>query len=200
MPKTDKRIDAYIAKSADFAHPILNELREIVHEAVPGVEETIKWSMPFFLYRGMLCNFAAFKQHCAFGIWKGAGIVGSDRQEDAMGFLGRITSLKDLPPRKKIIAYVREAAARNEAAEKNPPKPKPKKAAKALKVPPYLAAAIKKNKKAQATWDGFSPSHRNEYVQWVTEAKQEETRNRRIAQTIEWLAEGKSRNWKYANC
>ncbi len=200
MPKTDKRIDAYIAKSAEFAHPILNELRDIVHEACPDAEETIKWGMPFFTYKGMLCNFAAFKQHCAFGIWKGGKIVGSDRSDEAMGFLGRITSLKDLPPRKKLIGYVREAAARNEELVKNPPKPKAKKAAKEITAPAYMLAAIKKNKKASATWKDFAPSHRNEYVQWVTEAKQDETRQRRLAQTVEWVAEGKSRNWKYEKC
>ncbi len=202
MPKTDKRVDAYIEKSAEFAQPILNELRDAIHEACPDVEETMKWSMPFFMFNGgPICHFASFKQHCAVGFWKyGDQVLGADRNDDAMGHLGRITSAKDLPSHKTLVGYVRKSMQAAAEKQKNPPKPKPKKAAKELKAPNYLLAAVKKNKEAAATWEKFSPSHRNEYVEWITEAKQEETRERRMAQMMEWLAEGKSRNWKYAKC
>ena len=199
MGKKDKRVDAYIAKSAEFAQPILKELRETIHEACPSVEETMKWSMPFFLYKGMLCHFASFKQHCAFGFWKGRDVVGEDASEDAMGHFGRISSLKDLPSRKTTIGYVKKAMAQADARETAPPKPKAKAKPvnRELVVPEYFAEAVAKNKKALATFDGFPYSHKKEYIQWVTEAKTDETRDRRLATTVEWLAEGKSRNWKY---
>ena len=202
MGKRDKRVDAYIAKSAEFAKPILTELREIVHEGCPDVEETMKWSMPFFLYKGMLCHFASFKQHCAFGFWKGKNVVGEDASDEAMGHFGRITSVKDLPSRKTMIGFVKKAAAQADEREKAPPAPKAK--AKPVKrelvIPDYFAKAVAKNKKALATFDGFPYSHKKEYVEWVTEAKTDETRDRRLATTVEWLAEGKSRNWKYEKC
>src|SRR6266702_3969766 len=203
MGKRDQRVDAYIAKSAEFAKPILTELRAIVHEGCPETEEAIKWSMPFFMYKsGMLCSMASFKQHCAFGFWKGgAQVLGDDKSDDAMGQLGRITSTKELPSRKTMVGYVKKAAAFADARKEAPAaKPKPRKPAKVIAAPDYFMKAVKKNKKALATFDDFAPSHRNEYVQWVTEAKSEETRDRRLATTVEWLAEGKSRNWKYEKC
>lgn len=204
MGKRDPRVDAYIAKSAEFARPILTELRAIVHEGCPDVEEAIKWSMPFFMYNGgMLCSIASFKQHCAFGFWKGgAQVLGDDKSDDAMGQLGRITSAKDLPPRKTMVGYVKKAVAFADARKKAPveSKPKVKKVAKVMAVPDYFMKAVKKNKKALATFEKFAPSRRNEYVEWVTEAKTEETRDRRLETTVEWLAEGKSRNWKYEKC
>jgi hypothetical protein len=202
MGKRDKRVDAYIAKSAEFARPILTELREIVHEGCPDAEETMKWSMPFFLYKGMFCHFASFKQHCAFGFWKGKDVVGDAALDDAMGHFGRIESKADLPTRKTIIGYVKKAAAMADAREQAPPKPKPKAKVvkKELVIPEYFAKAVAKNKKAMAAFDGFSYSHKKEYVEWVTEAKTEETRDRRMATTLELLAEGKSRNWKYEKC
>jgi uncharacterized protein YdeI (YjbR/CyaY-like superfamily) len=200
MGKRDKRVDAYISKSAEFAQPILRELREIVHEGCPEVEETIKWGMPSFTYKGILCGLASFKQHCAFHFWRGALIVDgmNNKSEDAMGQFGRITSMKDLPARKTLAAYVKKAKELHDAGIKLPPKPKAAK--KELVVPSYFTAAVKKNKKALATFEGFPYSHKKEYVEWVTEAKTDETRNRRLATTVEWLAEGKSRNWKYAKC
>ena len=198
MGKKDPRIDAYIADSAAFAKPILGELRSIVHEACPEVEETMKWSFPHFMYEGMLCSMASFKEHCAFGFWRGKEIVpeGAARNAEAMGHLGRITSVDDLPPRKTIAAWIRQAMALNESGVRRPAKPRAKKPA-TVEVPDYLTAALKKNRKAQATFDAFSPSARREYVDWITEAKREATRDRRIAQALEWMAEGKPRNWKY---
>jgi uncharacterized protein YdeI (YjbR/CyaY-like superfamily) len=202
MGRRDQRVDAYIAKSAEFARPILTELRAIVHEGCPDTEEAIKWSMPFFMYKGgMLCSMASFKQHCAFGFWKGgAQVLGEDKSDDAMGQLGRITSAKDLPSRKTMVGYVKKAVAFADAPKAVPAQPKPRKPAKELAVPDYFMKAVKKNKKALATFEKFAPSHRNEYVEWVTEAKTDETRDRRLATTVEWLAEGKSRNWKYEKC
>ena len=203
MGKRDKRVDAYIAKSAEFAQPILKELREIVHEGCPDAEETLKWSMPFFTVNGnMLCHFASFKQHCAFGFWKGRNVVGEDASDDAMGHFGRITSVKDLPSRKTMVGFVKKAVVQAEERAQAPAKPKAKakSAPKELVIPEYFAKAVAKNKKALKNFDEFSYSHKKEYVEWVTEAKTEETRDRRMATTLEWLAEGKSRNWKYEKC
>jgi hypothetical protein len=196
MPTTDPRIDAYIAKSAEFARPILTHLRAVVHEGCPDVQETMKWSMPFFEHHGPLCNMSAFKAHVGFGFWKGALLVGrgSGDDERAMGQFGRITSLKDLPPKKELVALVKKAAKLNDEGVKVPRKPAKR---AELPVPAELAAALAKNRKARAIFDAFPPSHRREYNDWVGEAKREETRAARAAQAIEWIAEGKSRNWKY---
>ena len=197
MPEFDKRIDAYIEKSAPFARPILEHLRNLVRKACPDVEETIKWGSPHFDYKGSLAGMAAFKEHCAFGFWKHSLLAGYDGnlERTAMGSFGRITSLKDLPKDKEIIALIHQAMELNEKGIKVPRKPA---AAKSdVVVPKELTAALSKNKKAKAAFDKFSPSHRREYVEWITEAKTEPTRDKRIATTIEWLSEGKSRNWKY---
>jgi uncharacterized protein YdeI (YjbR/CyaY-like superfamily) len=198
MGTRDKRVDDYIEKSGDFAKPILAHLREIVHEGCPEVQEEMKWSFPNFVYKGILCNMAAFKEHCSFGFWK-AKLMFGEREREAMGNFGRLTSVKDLPSKKSLVGYVKEAKRLNDEGVKIE-KPKASKEKKDLVVPPYLLAALKKNNKASAAWDGFSYSHKKEYVEWVTEAKTEETRQRRLATTLEWLAEGKSRNWKYERC
>ena len=201
MPSRDPRIDAYIARSAEFARPILTHLRAVVHAGCPPVEETIKWGFPHFMYRGMLCSMAAFRQHVAFGFWKGRLLVekGDNRGAEAMGDFGRITRLADLPPKRMLVAYIKKAMALNESGvarqSKKKAAPKPP-----VKLPADLAAALKRDTRARATFAGFSPSHRREYVQWITEAKREETRARWVQQAVEWLAEGKSRNWKYTNC
>lgn len=201
----DPRIDAYIAKAAPFAQPILEQLRKLVHTACPDVTETVKWSMPHFEHAGhILCGMAAFKAHCAFGFWhkdmepvlRKAGYDG----EAAMGGFGRITSLDDLPKDAVMLGYIRQAAALNASGAPNRPRPKAAARKKELPVPGDLAAALKKNKTAAKAFTGFSPSHRKEYIEWITEAKRPETRARRLATTLEWLAEGKSRNWKYARC
>ncbi|GMU65067.1 MAG: hypothetical protein AMXMBFR36_13410 [Acidobacteriota bacterium] len=195
MPTRDPRIDAYIAKAAPFARPILEHLRKLVHEGCPEVVETIKWSAPAFDFEGSLANMAAFKAHATFGFWKGSLVFESDKEKEAMGQFGRIASLDDLPSDRTVIALVKKAAKLNASGAKvsRPLKhPKP-----ALATPPDLAAALKKNAKARATFEGFPPSHKREYVEWIVEAKTDATRAKRLATTLEWLAEGKSRNWKY---
>jgi uncharacterized protein YdeI (YjbR/CyaY-like superfamily) len=203
MSALDPRVDAYIEKSAEFARPILNHIRELVHSACPDVEETMKWGFPHFMYKGILGCMASFKLHCAFGFWKSAlvfkSIPGVKRSEDkAMGQLGRIKTIADLPGRTIFIRCVIEAVRLNETGVKVPAKPKPPK--KALVVPADLMASLKANKKALVTFKSFSYSHRKDYVQWITAAKTEETRLKRLKTAIEWMTQGKSRHWKYENC
>lgn len=199
MATRDPRIDAYIAQAADFARPILIRLRDVVHAACPDVEETLKWSHPSFGYRGLLCGMAAFKAHAAFGFWKHALVVGdAGKPSEAMGDLGRLTSIADLPSKAVLVRWVRRAMTLNErgvTAVKKQSAPRP-----AIRTPKELTAALAKHPKARATFQAFSPSHRREYVEWIAEAKRPETKERRLATTIEWLADGKSRNWKYEGC
>ena len=200
MPNKDPRVDAYIEKSADFAKPILTHLRKLVHKASPKVSETVKWSMPAFEYKGLVCGLASFKNHCTFGFWKQSLLEQGafSTEKTAMGSFGRITSKKDLPPDDVIMKLVQQAVELNEngvKVEKKKPVSK-----KELVVPDYLAGALKKNKAAQKTFESFPYSAQKEYVEWVTEAKTDATREKRLATTIEWLAEGKRRNWKYENC
>ena len=197
MGKKDPRVDAYIAKSAEFARPILTHLRSVVHEACPDVEETIKWSVPAFDYKGPLCGMAAFKQHCSFGFWKGPLVVGKEGSDSPMSQFGRLTAISDLPPKKILADYIRKAMELNEQGIKVPGRVRTVKKARPLAVPTDLRSALKKNKAAQTAFEAFSPSHRNEYIEWITEAKQDATRTRRIGQAIEWISKGKSRNWKY---
>jgi uncharacterized protein YdeI (YjbR/CyaY-like superfamily) len=202
MAAKDPRIDAYIARSPDFAKPILKHLRKLVHSGCPKVEETMKWSSPYFMHKGMLCNMASFKHHCVFGFWKGKLIFKKDAEgvkREAMGHFGRITSLADLPSDRVLLGYIREAAKVNEQGVKLPSKPKPK-PKKELIVPDDLQAALGRNKKASTTFDGFSYSHKKEYVEWITEAKRDETRAQRLETAVCWMAEGKPRHWKYVNC
>ena len=201
MGTKDSRIDAYIDKAADFAKPILGHLRRVVHAGCPDVVETIKWGFPHFEHKGVLCSMAAFKQHCAFGFWKGSILAEkhpelAGAEDPAMGQLGRITAISDLPEEEKLLQYVREAAALNDQGVKAPNRSKPRKD-RELDVPDDLIEALRSNPQALATFEGFSPSNKREYVEWVTEAKSEETRKRRLDTAIEWMAEGKIRNWKY---
>jgi len=204
MPGTrDPRIDAYIAKSPEFAQPILVHLRALIHAACPDADETIKWSMPSWTYAGgILCGMAAFKKHCTFGFWKGSLIVPSDGtdNESAMGQFGKLTKVADLPSKKVITGYIRQAMKLNAEGVKVPERVRPATPRPAPETPDDLAAALKQNKAAKATWDTFSPSCKREYVEWLTEAKREETRQKRLAQAVEWMGEGKQRNWKYQNC
>lgn len=200
MAKTDPRVDAYIANAAPFAQPILMHLRRVVHAGCPGVRETIKWQMPHFDYKGLFIGMAAFKQHCSFGFWREAALAlgGNGEDADGMGQFGRITSLKDLPPEKTLVGYVRRAAEIKDAGVKKPVTNKKRQSkATPLREPDYFGTALKLNPKARATWAKLSTSHRNEYVEWLTDAKREETREKRLATTLEWLAEGKPRNWKH---
>jgi uncharacterized protein YdeI (YjbR/CyaY-like superfamily) len=201
----DPRIDAYLAKSADFARPILSHLRACVHRGCPDATETIKWGMPHFEHAGaILCGMAAFKAHCTFGFWHQdmEEILGASGKngDTAMGSFGRITTLADLPDERTMIRFIKAAAKLNESGAPGRPRATAKRTRKELAVPADLAAALKKNRTAAVTFAGFSPSHRREYIDWITGAKREETRSKRLATTLEWLAEGKSRNWKYENC
>ena len=203
MGKRDNRVDAYIEKAQPFAKPILTHLRDLVHKACPDVEETIKWSFASFDYKGPFCSMAAFKQHCTFGFWKYAlmkdpkGYLGErfNKGGEAMGNLGRITGMKDLPPDKVIIDLIKQAKKLNDDDVKLPPRPKTEK--KELVIPDYFTKALSKNTKALQVFEGFSPSHKREYVEWITDAKTEDTRNRRMDTALEWIGEGKGRNWKY---
>jgi uncharacterized protein YdeI (YjbR/CyaY-like superfamily) len=199
MKHTDPRIDAYIQRAAPFAQPILNHFRKLVHKAFPDIEETVKWGMPHFDYKGAVCHMAAFKQHCAFGFYKASILkennqVLNEREKNAMGSFGKISSIEDLPSDKVIIDLVKQAVKLNEQGVKVQ---RSKPATSALEIPDYIVAALNKQPKAKTTFENFPPSHRKEYVQWITEAKTEETRNKRMATMMEWLQEGKSRNWKY---
>jgi uncharacterized protein YdeI (YjbR/CyaY-like superfamily) len=199
---TDKRIDAYIEKSAPFAQPILKHLRVLVHEVCPDVEETIKWGFPHFMYQGILCSMASFKQHCAFGFWKAKQIDElNGNPETAMGDFGRITQIKDLPSKTVLKRLIKQAMAINVNPQMAATELKPKRAAKpALQPPEAFLKALAKNKKAKTTFDNFSPSHQREYSEWILEAKREETASKRIEASIEMLSEGKPRHWKYINC
>jgi len=200
MASHDPRVDAYIARSAEFARPILDPLRAIVHASCPEVEEGIKWGMPFFSYRGApMCHMAAFKQHCSFGFWLSKEVTGSSG-EDGMGQFGKLALPKDLPPKKELAALLRKAMALNEAGVKHV---RPKAGAKPPPAPPAdLAALLAKRQHAAArkTWAGFPPGAQREYIDWIAEAKTDATRQKRLATTLEWLAEGKRRNWKYETC
>jgi uncharacterized protein YdeI (YjbR/CyaY-like superfamily) len=201
MGSKDPRIDAYISKSQEFAKPILEHLRGLVHKACPEVEEAIKWGFPHFDYKGMMCSMASFKQHCAFGFWKASlmkdkKLMINAKSESAMGHLGRITSLKDLPPDKVLVSCIKEAKKLNDDGVSLPAKTSAKEK-KEIAVPDYFIKVLKKNKAALKTFENFSPSNKKEYVVWIIEAKTDETRNKRIATAVEWLAEGKPRNWKY---
>jgi uncharacterized protein YdeI (YjbR/CyaY-like superfamily) len=201
MGKKDPRVDRYIADAAEFARPILNHLRALVHEGCPEVEETLKWSMPSFVYQGLLCGMAAFKQHATFGFWKHELVLGQSGQAEGMGQFGRLTSIKDLPSDKRLLGYIRKAAKLNKAGTKAPTRQRAKPGARReIVVPDYLAKALKKNAAALANFERFSYSHKKEYVEWLTAAKREDTRQRRLATAVAWIAEGKPQNWKYGRC
>jgi uncharacterized protein YdeI (YjbR/CyaY-like superfamily) len=195
----DPRIDAYIAKSAPFARPILEKVRERVHAAAPDAVETMKWSAPSFTKDGkILLMMAAFKQHAALNFWRGQELRGSEASGDAMGQFGKLTSVDDLPGDREFEALIRQAAELAKSAPaprqvKHEPKPP-------AELHPEFAKALEANSKAKATLDGFPPSARRDYLDWVAEAKQDSTRAKRIADAIQWLSEGKRRHWKYENC
>ena len=195
----DPRIDAYLARVQPFARPILEHVRERVHTVVPDVEETLKWSMPAYTRNGaILLITAAFKSHVALNFWRGQEMRGDAAKDDAMGQFGKITSLGDLPANAELDALMAEAT-RLATAPKAPRKvkhePKPP-----AEVHPEFAAALAANPKAKTALDGFAPSARRDYLDWIADAKQDATRAKRIATAVEWLAEGKKRHWKYENC
>lgn len=199
MPKKDRRVDAYIAKAQPFAQPILRHIRSVIHEACPDVVETIKWGMPSFEYHGILAGMSAFKAHAAFGFWKGELVTGPTGQKaNAMWGFGKLTSVKDLPAKRTLAAYVRKAMRLNEAGAESAPRPrKHTRQAVGTRAPADLAAALRASAKAKRTWDAFPPSAKRDYVDWIVEAKQAATRARRVATAAEWIAAGKRRNWKY---
>ena len=200
MGQRDKRVDAYIRKAAPFARPILEHIREVVHAGAPRVTENIKWGMPSFELDGLFCGMAAFKAHATFW-FKDPAFIEAELvkagagQRDAMGHFGRLTAVSDLPPRRTLAALVRRAAAAPRAAPAARPRKKP-----APRTPAALSAALRKNAKARATFEAFPPGKRRDYCEWIEEAKTEATRARRVATSVEWLAQGKSRNWKYERC
>jgi uncharacterized protein YdeI (YjbR/CyaY-like superfamily) len=194
MPTKDPRVDAYISRAQPFARPILKHLRKRVHKGCPHCQESIKWQMPFFDYKGPICFMAAFKEHATFGFWKGRLLFGKEHK-GAMGHFGRLTSVNDLPDDKKLIVYLRKAVELNErGVQRSRPKPNVK---RKLTVPSDLKSALAKNSRAKKTFENFSYSRRKEYVEWITDAKRDETRQKRLKMAIQWLAEGKPQNWKY---
>jgi uncharacterized protein YdeI (YjbR/CyaY-like superfamily) len=203
MGSKDKRIDAYIIKAQPFAQPVLRHLRELVHKGCPDVEETIKWGMPSFEYKGPFCSMASFKQHCVFGFWKSKllndaeNYLGKIKSEggEAMGNLGRLTSLRDLPSDKIMLDFIKQAKKLNDEGIKLPSQAAKEK--KELTIPDYFIKALKKHRVAFEAFENFSYSHQKEYVEWITEAKTEDTREKRMNTAIEWISEGKGRNWKY---
>lgn len=200
MGTKDLRIDAYIAKSAAFAKPILTHIREHMHANCSEISETIKWSMPHFDYKGAIfSNMAGFKAHCALGFWLGDLLKIDANADKAMGHFGRITSLAELPGDKEFARIIKAAMKLHDAGAKAPARPKPTEKDE-LVVPDYFLIALKKNRQAYATFMAFSASKKKEYVEWVTEAKTDATRDIRLAQAVEWMSEGKSRNWKYQSC
>ncbi|MBE2211006.1 MAG: YdeI/OmpD-associated family protein [Xanthomonadaceae bacterium] len=197
-------IDAYIERANPVFQPMMESLRDAVHRHCPAVEETLKWSAPSFSYRGrILCGMAAFKQHMSFGYWQHAEVVGADAARDGMGSYGKMRGPADMPKAATLKADIRKAMALIDetASGAAPTKTKPvKKARPTLPVPEDLRSALERQPKALRHFDAFSPSQRREYIEWIVEAKREDTRTRRIAQAVEWLGEGKHRNWKYESC
>lgn len=201
MSSSDPSIDAYIARSADFAVPVLIHLRKIVHKACPEAVETMKWNFPHFEYNGsILCSIASFKRHCAFGFWLGSQMKDPDgilenTKRSSMGHLGRITSVDDLPPAEVLASYIRQAMALIDQGVKLR---KPvSDSRKVVSVPDYFLTALKQNKAALRNFNEFTYSKRKDYIEWITGAKSDVTRATRLKTALEWIAEGKSRNWKY---
>jgi hypothetical protein len=191
MGKKDPRVDAYIARAGEFARPILTRLRALVHQGCPDVDETIKWSVPAFDYQGPLCGMAAFKSHCIFGFWKAALLKGGTAANQRM----RLESVEDLPSDRALITLIRQAAHLNESGirtARRPARTRPP-----LDPPPELVAALRRNARARAAFEAFPPSHKREYIEWIADAKTDETRRRRLDTAVLWIAEGKQRNWKY---
>jgi len=199
MPKKDPRINAYIAKAQPFAQPVLKHLRKLIHKTCPQVEEVMKWSFPCFDYKGPFASMASFKQHCVFGFWKTAllkdpkGVL--EAKDQAMGSLGRITGMQDLPSDKVIIGFIKQAMELNDKGVKLPPRKKA--TAAEVKMPAFFKRALDANKKAAAHFEKFPPGQKKEYIVWLSEAKTEATREKRLETALEWISEGKIRNWKY---
>jgi uncharacterized protein YdeI (YjbR/CyaY-like superfamily) len=201
MSTRDPRVDAYIEKAAPFARPILIELRERMHAACPDLVETIKWRMPTFEHGGILAGMAAFKQHCSFGFWQDQQLRELPGLAEILEAAGRTTTVDDLPSRSAFTKVVRQAVAlRAATAEAPKPKAKPKPAKPPIAMHPEFARALAASKRVKAAFAAFPPGAQREYLEWIADAKQDATRARRIDQAVEWIADGKRRNWKYENC
>lgn len=202
MQPFNPAVDAYIAESEDFAKPILEHLRQIIHDTCPEVQEVVKWGYPHFDYKGdMMCILGSFKNHCSFSLYKAAlmsdpNIIASVKAGQKMGYMNKLKSLSDLPAKKVLVGYIKEAMSLNEKGIKKE-RPKSNKP-KVLDVPDYLDAALAANKKTKAVFESKSDSFRKEYITWITDAKTEATRQKRMDQALEWIAEGKGRFWQYS--
>jgi uncharacterized protein YdeI (YjbR/CyaY-like superfamily) len=200
MAKKDPNVDRFIREAAPFARPILKRIRSLVHRGCPQAEETIKWGMPFFMVDGkILCAVGAFKAHCNFGFWKGRSILAADGSRAKVGMgqrYGRITAVGELPSAKELSMYIKQGIELN-AKVGQAKRPATKSAKPALRMPPDFARALRATPKANRMFADFSPSKKKEYVEWIVDAKTEETRERRMETAVEWIAQGKSRNWKY---
>lgn len=194
MPKTDPRVDAYIAEAAPFARPILKRIRRAVRRACPRAEEDLKWGFPHFLHHGMLCSMAAFKAHCAMGFWRPEVRRRIGREREGMGHLGKLTRLEDLPSDRELVRWIRASAALNESGVARRPERKPR---PALRVPAVLARALRTHARAAAAFKVLSKTGRNEYIEWIGGAKTDATRDKRLATTLKWLAQGKTLHWQY---
>jgi len=200
MGQRTREVDAYIAGAPEYARPILTRIRAAFHAGCPALEERLKWGVPSFEYKGLLGGMAAFKKHVTFGFWKSRLMEDYHRvfsgapRASMMG--ARVVTLGDLPPRGVLVAYVKEAKRLNDDGVKEPRLARPRGTGR-VTVPADLEQALAANGKARAVFRGFPPSARREYVEWLTEAKREETRARRLRTAVEWLAKGKRRNWKY---
>lgn len=190
----DPRVDAYIARAPDYAQPILERLRDVVHDAVPDIEEAIKWGAPAFVQKGIVCSMAAFKAHCTLRFWKEPLML--EAAEQSVVALKRIETADDLPPRPQLVRLIKVAAELNVRGVKPPPSAAVK-ARRDLETPDYMLEALRGRPGAMEAFEALSPSHRREYVEWITEAKREETRRKRLATAVQWITEGKPRNWKY---
>ncbi|WP_428071186.1 YdeI/OmpD-associated family protein [Chryseobacterium gambrini] len=200
MEKYSPKVDEYIEKSQDFAKPILNYIRETVHEFCPDAEEAIKWKFPTFLYKGkILCSMVAFKQYCSMGFWLHDEMTSlkefeTEAEKTNMFSLGKITETENLPSKpqlKKMIVEAMELTDMGVTLKKATP------SKTETEVPDYFQNALNENKKALEIFKKASPSFRKEYINWIAEAKTESTRNKRMDQALEWISEGKGRNWKY---
>jgi len=202
MEQYDSRVDAFIEKASDFAKPILEYIREIVHETSPLLTETVKWGFPFFDYKGPVCQMAAFKEHCSFGFWK-ATLLNDPHNalsigDGSAGSFGRITKIEDLPSKEILQDFIRQAIALNESGKKTPEAIKKASTPKTeLVIPEYFTEFLKGYPNASFNFDKSSYSHKKEYVEWIVDAKSDATRQKRMETAAEWLAEGKSRHWKY---
>lgn len=193
-----KSVDNYIAKAPEFARPICEALRKLIHKAAPELRETIKWSSPCFEGRGLICGLGAFQKHVRLFFFKGAQVpdpdgVFADGEDNASGRSAKFFSLEEIPV-KKLERLIRAAAQLDAEGKVKPP---PRARRPELPMPKEFAATLKRSPKARTYFETLSPSCRREYVEWISAAKRDETRERRLAEAIEMLSEGRRRNEPY---